>query len=54
MGRIVPFHAMDQGICDTLCDIIRAQANGDDFTEGQKKIFDKVMNPDPWEPKDET
>jgi hypothetical protein len=33
MGQIVPFYAADQGIVDTLCDIIRTQHENQSETD---------------------
>jgi len=49
MGQIVPFYAADQGICDTLCDIIRQLVTheGEDpdtfLTEKQNEMLGRIL-----------
>lgn len=50
MGQIVPFYAADQGIVDTLCDIIRKLNDmlendevGVDLTPKQLEIFERIV-----------
>lgn len=65
MGRIVPFYAADQGICDQLTEMIRKldehiiQLTGSyhpmkdaGLTEGENKMLNRITKPEPWEDDD--
>ena len=42
-SKVVPFHAMDQALVDTLCSIIEALHEGRELSPAQKVLFDRII-----------